>query len=477
MKRAVTYGRVSHKDVERGISIDIQQEQNLRAIAAEGFRHTASYVDDGISAYNDQISARPDFSRMLEDARAKRFDVLVVYKWDRLARKQVIFYSVLAELERLGIVVHAATESNDWLARGVSGLMAEQYSRMLSSRMKDVRRWEASQGRHIGGVPWGFKREGNSLVPTDLIRWPVRAFTLYASRRYGFGALSDQLTTEGARLESGKIPTKFQIAEVLRNPAYIGMVRCNDETFKGNHAPVIDQHTWSTVQSILQERAKGGRRHKVVTVPLLSGLARCAECGMPMWYSGNGRGYYQCSGRLTRATQCAMGGVQAPAAEKYLIDSLIVLTDDAELMQAIVDELDGLIEGDAPPPVDADAINAKIRRVARLYEDGLKSELDYQREITALRAQLDTPPQNIDMPDAALALEMLGGLPGILQTADTTDRRTILQSLLTSVELEPHRATKAKARDEYHELLLTLDARVEGTDWWAGWGSNPRHSA
>src|SRR5688572_4390507 len=169
---------------------------------------------------------------------------------------------------------------------------------------------------------------------------------------------------------------------------------------------------------------------------LLSGLARCGECGMPMWYSGNGHGYYQCSGRLTRATQCAMSGVQASAVEKHLLDSLTVLTADAELMQAIVDELDRLIEGNAPSPVDTGAINAKIRRVARLYEDGLKSEPDYQREITALRSQLDAPPpQATDMPNAAQAIVMLGGLSGILQAADTTDRRTILQSLLTSVVL------------------------------------------
>jgi hypothetical protein len=66
---------------------------------------------------------------------------------------------------------------------------------------------------------------------------------------------------------------------------------------------------------------------------------------------------------------------------------------------------------------------------------------------------------------------MLGGLPGILQDADTADRRTILQALFTSIILEPHLARKAKARDEYRELLLKLDERVECTDWWAGWGS------
>jgi hypothetical protein len=188
-----------------------------------------------------------------------------------------------------------------------------------------------------------------------------------------------------------------------------------------------------------------------------------------MWYSGNGQGYYQCSGWLTRATQCTMGSVRAPDAEKHLIDSLVVLTGDAELMQAVVDELDELIDADLPPPVDAEAIRAKMRRVAQLYEDGLKSEEAYRREIAALRVQLDEPVPSKDLPNAAQAIEMLGGLPGILQMADTTDRRALLKHLFTDIVLEPHLATKAKARDEYRELLLNLDVRVECTDWWAGW--------
>ena len=88
-----------------------------------------------------------------------------------------------------------------------------------------------------------------------------------------------------------------------------------------------------------------------------------------MWYSGTGSGYYQCSGRLTRATQCTMSGVRAPDVEKHLIASLIVLADDAELMQAVAGELEELIEGGLPPLVDTDAIRAKMRRVAQLYDE------------------------------------------------------------------------------------------------------------
>ena len=72
---------------------------------------------------------------------------------------------------------------------------------------------------------------------------------------------------------------------------------------------------------------------------------------------------------------------------------------------------------------------------ARLYEGGLKSELDYQPEISALRAQLDAPARVSDMPDAAQALVMLGSLPTSLQAADATDRQALLHSFFTSVEI------------------------------------------
>lgn len=469
MKRAREYSRVSHKDKERGISIDIQQRINAECAEREGWQLSGCYCDDGISAYNDQIAARPAFAQMLADARARQFDVLIVYKWDRLARKQVIFYQVLAELERLGIQVHAATESNDWLARGVSGLMAEQYSRMLSARMKDVRRWEASQGRHVGGVPWGFARIDGALIPGDLIRWPIRAFELYASRKYGFGTLAEQLAREGAVLDSGRPPTKFQIAEVLRNVVYIGKVCCGDAVFAGLHAPVIDDTTWQTVQTILAERVTVDRYRKVAVQPLLSGLARCAECGRPMWYSNTH--YYQCSGRITRATACMMGSVRAAEVEDHLIESLGVLMGDPDALAMVATELDDVIAADAPAPIDTQGIQAKMRRIGQLYEDGLKSEDAYRRELAALRAQLEAAPAAVVPPNTTQILALLGDLPALLRAADQADRRAALHQVFASVVLAPHYAVQAAPRPSFERVLLVLDQKI--TDQWAGWALAP----
>jgi hypothetical protein len=125
--------------------------------------------------------------------------------------------------------------------------------------------------------------------------------------------------------------------------------------------------------------------------------------------------------------------------------------------------------------VDIETICAKMRQVARLNKNGLKSEIDYQRQILAFRAQLDASLIISGMLDTAQALIMLGGLPRIVQAADTTDLRTLLQSLFTSVVLDPHMVTTAKACDLCRELLLKLDERVESTSRWAGWASRLRN--
>src|SRR5687767_5711738 len=94
------YYRVSKKDKERGISIEVQQEAIARwiAIHAPDAVLVSAYIDDGVSAYTDYIAKRPAFQRLIADAHANKFTHILVYKFDRFARKRRMFFEHLDTL-------------------------------------------------------------------------------------------------------------------------------------------------------------------------------------------------------------------------------------------------------------------------------------------------------------------------------------------------------------------------------------------
>lgn len=99
----------------------------------------------------------------MADARRKLFDVVLVYKLDRFARKVLIQYQAAAELERCPVQIASATEPIDRktagrMTFGMLAVAAEVYSDQLSERMRDTRQAEARQGRHVGPVPVGYVR-------------------------------------------------------------------------------------------------------------------------------------------------------------------------------------------------------------------------------------------------------------------------------------------------------------------------------
>jgi site-specific DNA recombinase len=82
--RAVGYRRVSMREQVDGFSLDAQ-ETNIRQYAeSQGWKFIELYTDAGISAKKD--SHRPDLARLMKDAEAHRFDVVVVDKVDRFYR-------------------------------------------------------------------------------------------------------------------------------------------------------------------------------------------------------------------------------------------------------------------------------------------------------------------------------------------------------------------------------------------------------
>jgi site-specific DNA recombinase len=77
--RAVLYKRVSSEEQIAGYSLDAQERAYRQYVESHAYESTAEYADEGRSARTDKINRRPQFAQMLEDARAGKFDIIVVH--------------------------------------------------------------------------------------------------------------------------------------------------------------------------------------------------------------------------------------------------------------------------------------------------------------------------------------------------------------------------------------------------------------
>lgn len=155
MKSAVGYIRVSTEEqVKEGISLD-NQEARIRAFAtAKGWDLIAIYRDAGRSG---KSLRRPEIQALIENAKAKKFDVVIVYRVDRLTRKQRDLWFLLDDVftkNDIGFI--SVNEPFDTTAAigkaclGMIGLFAQLERDLISERTKDALAHKKELGGTLG---------------------------------------------------------------------------------------------------------------------------------------------------------------------------------------------------------------------------------------------------------------------------------------------------------------------------------------
>jgi DNA invertase Pin-like site-specific DNA recombinase len=132
MKRAAIYARVS--TIDRGQDPETQLRQLREYADRRGFAVMEAYVDHASGSKND----RERYRAMLEAARRRQFDVLLVWRYDRFARSMRELVNALAEFEGLGIDFISYNEGADTTTprgRLLFGIMAS-LAEFQGSRMK-----------------------------------------------------------------------------------------------------------------------------------------------------------------------------------------------------------------------------------------------------------------------------------------------------------------------------------------------------
>ncbi len=156
MKRAAIYMRVSTLDQHPETQL-----YDLRGLAGQrGFEIVQEYTD----RISGAKARRPGLDQLLKDARHRRFDVVLVWASDRIARSVRHFLEVLDELNHLGIEFVSFRENIDTggpLGRAIIviiGAIAELERNLIIERVRAGMRRAKLEGRHIGRTPLDFDR-------------------------------------------------------------------------------------------------------------------------------------------------------------------------------------------------------------------------------------------------------------------------------------------------------------------------------
>lgn len=334
--KVVIYARYSsHGQQEQ--SIDGQLRDCHAFAERQGYSVITEYIDRALTGRNDD---RPDFQRMLSDAKKKQFQYILVWKLDRFARNRYDSAVHKAELKKYGVRVISATENitdepEGIMLEGLLESLAEYYSANLSKHVKRGQRESLLQGHVPGGTPpYGFKLVDKHLV-ADEEKAPI---IRYIFEQYAKGVpkkeIFDTLNARGIRNAYGRPFSYSSLQHNLRNPKYIGKFMFNGIEVKGCCEALISEDVFNAVQKRLDSVKHAPAAQKAREEYLLQGKAFCGHCGSPLvGESGHGRNsiyhYYACA-KKKKSHTCDKKNEKKGFLEWYVVEQTVeyVLTPE-----------------------------------------------------------------------------------------------------------------------------------------------------
>ena len=471
MTRVCLYTRISTDENHQPTSLGTQRERLERYCQAMEDWHV-------VHAFEDQASGvsldRPGLKRALGLARERRFDLLLVYRVDRLSRKVRQLAGLAEELDRLGIVLKSATEPFDTgspagrMMLQMLGVFAEFEHATIVDRVTAGLERRVREGRWMSGrTPYGYIRADGLLVP-DPVKAPIvrRIFRFYAEGKLGTTAIARQLEAEGAPAprKHGWSPSALQV--ILANPAYRGFVRWNGEVHPGLHEPLVNEETFAKALEILRRRSKDASlRRGNPSEFLLSGLVRCHHCGRAyVGTSAHGRSsrytYYACSTRYKYgASKCNGERLPKDRLEAAVLAQLAGIYRDGELIERALAKAATLATEERPrveeqlasTRAEVARIERKLERYFEAFETGELSAALCEERVRRHRERLEAlRGQKADLartlatqahtpPDAAALAGLADQLDEILATEGHEQAKELLRLLIKEIRVHNRR--------------------------------------
>ena len=308
--------------------------------------------------------------------------------------------------------------------------------------------------------------------------------------------LRDELHRRGRFTRSGKRWAKTALDQILRNPTYCGLVRFNDQRFKGEHVALIDEALYNQVQSVRRDRSHGTSKQSRVF--LLQGLIRCSECGswMTPHYTQKKHkdgsvyrvSYYRCTKTMHfENAVCSVKHINADQVEGVIVQKLADLSQNEAYLKMSVEELNGDLKRKVEPLERESArikkrleeIEQEIRRYVRALGQGKLSVGRLETEISALEGDKQALEQRRDDLqrqinesasrdyNAELLQRTLKDFGATFAALTPQEKAEALQCVLKRVTVHPSRLDV-----EIFELEEFQLGSQKRTDWLPGMDSN-----
>jgi len=475
--RGVGLIRVSTKDQVAGHSLDAQERAFYELCRTRGWEPVKIYREEGRSAHVDSISKRPVFKQLLEDAAEGLFDVVVVHTLDRWARNTRIALESLGILAKNNVALVSITENIDYstpqgrlLTTMLAGF-AEYFSDSLGVHIKKGLGERAEQGRHLGGIPFGYlscwegpkggrlltcvpEHPGGIHLDAAEAEAVTEIFQRYASGSTTLSQLAAWMNNQGFRTRNmhhrededdgrpaeSRMFTTASIRGILHNPFYAGKIKHHDELLPGFHEALVSEDLFQAVQIAMKRNS--GRSETLQSRPereyLLKGLIKCVHCGLPMWAQTytNGNRYYR-EQKGSRGTGFCVGksrSLPCHVPEEHIGQIVASIA----LPEAWMDRVLAKIHlADEVNRIGQERLQTvqRLKRLGRAYVDGLYSDDDYRREKRSLEdalAGMVIP--GVD--SAKEAGELMEDLPALWKEATVSERRKLLLTMLDAVYVD-----------------------------------------
>lgn len=417
------YCRLSNDDEREGQSVSIENQKLLlrNYVRQQGWKEVDVYIDDG---YSGTSFDRPGVRRLIEDAKKKRINVIVVKDLSRFGRNYIefgqytdyLFPSIGCRFIALNNGIDTMSDNGNTDLMCFLNLFNEFYSRDTSKKVRAVKRACAEQGKFMGTYPaYGYRRDQadkHHLIIDEETAPVVRRMFAMRACGLGFRKIAGILNEAGIKPpgdlyyeRKGKADPRrvnhrwadTTVKAILRNEVYTGsMVQGKSGTLsyknrklvskpkkewirvEGTHEAVISREVWETAAAVDKKKVRkspsaAGR------CSMFTGLVYCADCGFKMRVHTERRRYSDGRSRIVHSFICgnyARSGKTACSIHMIYEDTLqeLVLTDLREKVR-----LDQTEEG-RPAAQDCPvAENRLAAQVMRLREQESRLSLSCGR--------------------------------------------------------------------------------------------------